>query len=560
MAIITPQTDVYLIKCPLEINDANQLTFANATAQANYFLSLPKINVGDDFTYQRKDGVMRVPALVDDLYGYNYCMYKNEGHSNKWFFAYITGLEYLNDSVTAVSLKTDVYQTWMFDLTYKNTFVEREHVNDDTFGLHTIPEGINVGEYIYSDRYELLPYKDSWAEGDNRSNPNAKISSNNLICFQVTEVPPSFSVSEISEFLQASRGLYNKLFSGLFYFGVTSAYDARQIISDYSSKPEAIVSVFYAPVSFFDHSTKIQHTYDTAVNLYIPSDTTTATTMRANLQLTIPTKLDSYTPKNNKMFTFPYCYIDVDNNAGDNGQFRYEDFVLYSGYTVIRDPSFKMIGALGQGSSIKLVPLKYKNVGDDYSTGVVGAKFPQCAWKCDYYTNWVTQNAVNIPATAASNLMSAGIGVASAGMAGSPFGLLQLASTGSHFFNNVTDTMGKLYSANLQPDQARGAVSAVDLNISDTKYFTVKCMTIKREMAKVCDDYMSMFGYKVNEVKTPNITGRRNWNFVKTVGCYIEADIPQDDLQEIKSMFDKGITFWHNPSTFMDYSQNNDII
>ena len=85
-------------------------------------------------------------------------------------------------------------------------------------------------------------------------------------------------------------------------------------------------------------------------------------------------------------------------------------------------------------------------------------------------------------------------------------------------------------------------------------------MTVKREFAKICDDFLSMFGYKVNEVKIPNITGRRNWNFVKTVGCYIEADIPQDDLQEIKSMFDKGITFWHNATTFMDYSQNNDII
>ena len=52
----------------------------------------------------------------------------------------------------------------------------------------------------------------------------------------------------------------------------------------------------------------------------------------------------------------------------------------------------------------------------------------------------------------------------------------------------------------------------------------------------------------------------RNWNFVKTIGCYIEADIPQDDLQEIKSMFDKGVTFWHNPATFADYSQNNDIL
>ena len=58
MAVITPTTDVYLLKVPLEINDTNQLTFSNATAQHNYFNSLPKLEV-HDFTYQRKDGVIR---------------------------------------------------------------------------------------------------------------------------------------------------------------------------------------------------------------------------------------------------------------------------------------------------------------------------------------------------------------------------------------------------------------------------------------------------------------------------------------------------------------------
>ena len=85
-------------------------------------------------------------------------------------------------------------------------------------------------------------------------------------------------------------------------------------------------------------------------------------------------------------------------------------------------------------------------------------------------------------------------------------------------------------------------------------------MSVKAEIAGCIDQYFSQFGYKCNRVKIPNITGRRNWNYVKTVGCYIEADIPQEDLAEIKNMFDRGITIWHNPATFADYSQNNDII
>ena len=64
----------------------------------------------------------------------------------------------------------------------------------------------------------------------------------------------------------------------------------------------------------------------------------------------------------------------------------------------------------------------------------------------------------------------------------------------------------------------------------------------------------------INDVKIPNITGRTNWNFVKTVNCNITGDIPQEDVQTLKNMFDEGETFWHNPSTFLDYSQTNSIV
>lgn len=60
MAIITPQSDIYLIKCSLTLSNKHQLTFADETAQHNYFESLPKIGLNDG-SYMRKDGVLRFP-------------------------------------------------------------------------------------------------------------------------------------------------------------------------------------------------------------------------------------------------------------------------------------------------------------------------------------------------------------------------------------------------------------------------------------------------------------------------------------------------------------------
>ena len=73
----------------------------------------------------------------------------------------------------------------------------------------------------------------------------------------------------------------------------------------------------------------------------------------------------------------------------------------------------------------------------------------------------------------------------------------------------------------------------------------------------IIDNYFSMFGYKTNKVKLPNLNNRTNWNYVKTINCNLLGDIPQTDMQELKELFNNGVTLWHNPSTFLDYSQNN---
>ena len=152
--MIVPQSDVYLLKVPLEIDDINQLTFVNATAQHNYFNSLPKIGY-DDFTYQRKDGILRIPALLDDIMTYNYVMYRNDAYSDKWFYAYIEDMTYANDNMSFVKIKTDVWQSWQFDLNYKPTFVAREHTNDDTIGSNTVPESLELGEPVING--QVLP-------------------------------------------------------------------------------------------------------------------------------------------------------------------------------------------------------------------------------------------------------------------------------------------------------------------------------------------------------------------------------------------------------------------
>ena len=153
---VTPNTVLRLLKVPIEIDNKNQITFANEQAQRQYFLSLPHIEI-DEISYQRKDNIIYFPDHIDNIINYNYVMYKNENYTNKWFYAFITNMEYENDYNTKISITTDVFQTWQLNLTFKESFIEREmlSVADDVPGANLIPEGLETGEFKIDSTSEL---------------------------------------------------------------------------------------------------------------------------------------------------------------------------------------------------------------------------------------------------------------------------------------------------------------------------------------------------------------------------------------------------------------------
>lgn len=559
MAVITPNTDLYLLKVPLEIDDVNQLTFANATAQYNYFNSLPKLAV-DDFTYQRKDGTIRFGASFDDILTYNYVMYRNDAYSNKWFYAYITNMEYVNDGLTAIQIKNDVWQTWQFNLTYKPVFVEREHVNDDTVGANTVPENLELGEYQIVDLRNSPMYE--------TSSPSADW----MPCFAVTKLPTG--TASIAGDNQNIGGVFNSL-----YFFAVRTFGAAQYVIEYyendqSTTTDAIVNMYMVPACCvnIDRSSGNLATGGNPSNIglhaiyplynYYESD---------SFKLQQPSVMSgNYYPTNKKLLTYPFSYFYVTNNSGETIPFHYEDFPFEQiGDNVARTMTYKKGIVPSASLSGKLYFTNYKTYSDSsaygsrlYEYSINYAKVPVCAWTTDYYTNWLTQNGVNVGVNIAKDvLLGAGGAVASGMLTGGIGGFVGGAMGIANAAGNIASQLAQMHSAEVTPPQAQGNINTGDFNYAFLRNsITFYEMSIKREMAVIIDNYFSAYGYQVNRIKLPNITGRRNWNYVKTQGCYIDADIPQADLDEIKRLFDRGVTFWHNPATFADYSQNNDII
>ena len=62
-------------------------------------------------------------------------MYKNNDYGNKWFYAFILNVEYLDARTTRVYFEIDPIQTICLMLTLNESFVGREHesVSDNYF-------------------------------------------------------------------------------------------------------------------------------------------------------------------------------------------------------------------------------------------------------------------------------------------------------------------------------------------------------------------------------------------------------------------------------------------
>lgn len=546
--MIAPNTDLVLLQCPIEIDEVNQLTFANLAAQYNYFNSLNKLDVSG-FTYQRKDGKIRFPACVDDLYNFNYCMYRNSSYSNKWFYAFITDIEYLNDSTSLITIKTDVWQTWQFDLTFKQSYVSREHTNNDAFGANVLDEGLNVGEYICnasSDLSYLPNNQDYW------------------IAVQITDFVKAFT-------LPNSR-VYNGLPQGTWIVLLDPADPANfnRFVAAYDDqgKADAIVAMYVMPKSFAPQDTlnglsTNNDGYDYNFDYWIMPTSVGAVSL-GSWEWDRQTTLNGYTPKNKKLLCYPYNYLMVSNNAGDDNVYHWEDFSASAAW-------FDLKGINTQGCQIRAIPRAYKgtNSTTGYEYSCIAPELPTISWNSDYYLNWRAQNGFqsgyNATERYATNYVEAGQAVASG--EANPLdtgnlieGITQTISTFGQMGKSIFSELSGGYSASITPDQVKGKQTG-DLTFSiGRNCFTGYKMSIKAEVARAIDDYFSMFGYRTDRMKLPNITGRSNWNYVKTLGCNVIADIPQKDLQEIKGMFNSGITLWHNPATFLDYSQNNNIV
>lgn len=560
-------TKVYLCKVPIENDYKHTYFFKSRDEQYNCFYGLRKKDLCfEDLSYQRKDEYIRVPAHFDEVSKCNYVMYKNPNYSY-WRYAFITDVKYMDEGRTDVYIETDVLQNYFFDYDVFESFIDREHADKDSEPNITPEENFELGEHMINSYAFTDELKGCYAIVASNFNPdtNLRFSTVRIHEGMITGTKwYAFDLSGEDENGDLSSGFIERIETELSAMA-TFIRDATK-----DGQAESIQSIFAVPKAIINpQNINADRSLKNTIYDY-PYGSTFA------YELSRPTSVSGYTPRNAKLLQYPYSYILVSNNSGASNIYRYEDFYYFDG-----DSSSNAIGATdissmnttskcrfiirgvpSEGCSIKLIPMQYKgktgenNEYDD--EGFMCGKYPTFSWSTDAYTNWLAQNSAN---------MSIDAGMAGAQAAAGAIGSLISMDFGGAVRSALSpaDTLINQIkaknTASFSPNIAKGNVTGGDINFASGRNgFHFYQMGIKPEIARTIDDYFTMYGYKTNRLKVPNTGHRSRFWFTKTVEVNLDGDVPQTDLQKIKDCYNRGVTFWVDHANIGRYADENKIV
>lgn len=515
-----------------------ELCQANLVAQA------------DNYSFLRPTGSIMAGFTYSQCLQANYIAFQNPDYSNKWFFAWIDDVIYKGDKNTEITFTVDAWSTWFDKWQKKTCFINRQHTNNDTIGLHTIPENLDVGEVIQESITEDLAY-------------------GNDVGYWIA-VASNWTIKDGSsgaEALESNKGtqfagitVYDNTVFGtqLFFFHITELSSFKDLVllllrTNVDKHIEDVQNIFILPEVAIEPSKLIQHTAKVISDENTFSFYTMGYDMspeKFNTEIYKITSFSDYTPKNNKCFVYPYNYLFVSNNQGSNNIYKYEDFNT-------EKCVFENQFSIAIGGSGRIVPKNYKGMATNDDEALALGKYPTCAWSSDAFTNWLTQNSVNMA-------VSLGLTAGAVATTIATVGTTVPALTGAvmSVAGNIGNQIGQFYQASLLPNINGGQANGDVIWACNRNMFTFRQMRVKTEYLKIIDDYFTRFGYAVKSLAMPNITGRKYWNYVE-IGASEEigyGEVPAKYMDTINNACRRGVTIWHNHANLGNFNLDNSII
>lgn len=538
-----PQSTVHVCSgVRLDARYVNSIYFGTRAAQEAYFAGKVKATFSA-CTYLRKSWPLQLQATMEQAKAWNYLYFQNG--SGKVYYYFINQIEYKNDSSIILHLELDVLQTYLFDMTLLPSFIERQHTTTDAVGDNTIEEGLDVGELTCNAVQHFGSYR---------------------LCIMVMcSINPN-STTQTAANTRALPYMYNGVYSGVKIWAIHpdkwQAWGQQIETLDELGVTDAILAMWMYPMSMVKLPDGVEW-LDTDIAVPVEAAYSEDDSLVAWSLGTPPTTVNGYTPKNNKLLCYPYCFAYATDNQGGSAVYRYERFKD-------RQCHFKMSGSLSPDGGMHMTPQDYNGVEMNYHEGMTLSGYPTCAWDSDTYKLWLAQNQNqnrnNLSLAGAKVLggvaLAAGGAIATTTGFGAIPGGAGLATGGGMIMSGMQDIAGQIaqrHDRDVEPPQAKGNFSS-SVNITNGEHcFTFYHKSCTAETAKTIDDFFTMFGYKINRVQTPNINARPAFTYVKTKACNLQGNMCNEDILKVCSIFDNGVTWWKDGNKIGDYTQSNTV-
>ncbi|MBO7731139.1 MAG: hypothetical protein J6S67_01250 [Methanobrevibacter sp.] len=575
MAYVIPNTTIKLLRgVALDPTYQNTIYFASSTAQYNYFNSKAKYTL-ENYSYQRTGvGAIRVGLPESGLHECSYLMFQNTTYENKWFYAFIVDTEYVNDNTSDVFYVIDEVQTWLFDMELKPSMVERTHVPvvNDTIGANINPEPFQLMELVYDIR-DL---------NGNIENVHKIVSfSECRAIVQVADVDSQIETAYLTK--------YDGNFSGailyMFHLDSTGVQRIRNLLAQFTQRPDAILGIYLVPNTCFENPG------------FNDGDAITFGAGGKGISGELCSHLNGnetfgiYTPKNKKLYTYPYNMYEVYTSEGQKMKLRYEfcnnldvrididTTITLPVQVVIRPTNYKGYG--------KASPSSWARCCDEQLTL---SNFPLCSWTNDYWSSWISQNA--LPMAVGTALSLAGVlapavqpqweatlnkgGELTQRKIGHFMQLDPDKQKHSKWFDYDTDSyaqvgenavgalpnavsaLQQMYTASIHADQFRGSANTNQCDVSHSLIGVYGHRAhIPEQQARMIDDFFEKYGYAIGRILTIDRNARPHWTYIKTQGCNITGNCPSSSVAFVKKLYDRGITWWANGDEVGNYGLNN---
>jgi hypothetical protein len=448
-------------------------------------------------THNIESGSFRIRRTINDLSYINYIAILNNANDRSPIFAFITNLNYIADDVTEVLFNIDLFSTYCQTLDYQDCYIKRMTVNNDAKYMWLQEENLTAGDYVVNSTLE--DYTVNW----------------------------NFGFSAVTD--STGYPLNGKVYDNIFSVAEFKGYP------DYGSVVEQL--------QYYNSHDKIDNVCDVLQYPRECGDSVGGNNIHRAVDIKyidMPTNIDGYVPKNNKLFNFPYVRCLIVSSDGESLELKPELTTDNQGRIQYRKdvmvvPIEQIVVTVGNYSGYTASNNKLDRL---FITG-----FPQVTWASDNYRAWVARNK---PARDFENDVIKGeiaYGIASKNL------IPTLIDTSQKLVNRYIEDQ----TAMITNDQTIHKGSNLGIDVATDTFGVISYVqTIKAKQAELIDNYFNAFGYAINKVSFFR-PSRTRFDYVETSGNIFRrksegAGVPNLAIDRLNSVANSGIRIWHSIS------------